>query len=250
MHEPRRARPESPLRLLHICSDYAKQRVYRELVTQLDALGVRQFIYVPVRSTAELDANRNDDLRQGDYRFSHVLKPRHRLFFRAKVRAVLRDLLSYVAPGDLDLTHAHFLYSDGAVALKIEERYGVPYVVTVRNTDVNVFMRYRPDLIKLCWKIVAHARHVVFIAPAYRELLIARAPSALREDLRRKARIVPNGVGDFWLGQGADREPVTREADTLRLLYVGDFSRNDSCRGPPQRSLGDDSHAGGRRWRR
>jgi glycosyltransferase involved in cell wall biosynthesis len=214
------------LRVLHICSDYAKQHVYRELVSHLDALGIAQFMYVPVRSHAELGVNRDDNLQRARYRFAHVLRPWHRVLFRTKVRTVLRDLLGHIDPGAIDVVHAHFLYSDGAVALKLHERYRLPYVVTVRNTDVNVFMRLRPDLSRLCWSIIANARNVIFITPAYRDLLLQRAPPAVRAHLERAARIVPNGVASYWLEQAPSRLPTRDAGEPLKLLYVGDFSRN------------------------
>lgn len=222
MNGPAQARPH----VLHLCSDYAKQHVYLELVRHLDALAVSQFVYVPVRSCAELGVNRDEHLRHVRYRFSHVLRPWHRLLFRTKLRTVTRDLLEHVAPAGVDLVHAHFLFSDGGVALGLHERFGTPYVVTVRNTDVNVFMRLRPDLAGICWRIVAAARNVVFITPAYRELMLERAPRALRAALRDKARIVPNGVASFWIEQAPPRERAESRERPLRLLYVGDFSAN------------------------
>lgn len=214
------------LRVLHLCSDYAKQHVYRELVSHLDALAIVQFVYVPVRSRAELGVNKDDSLRGATFRFSYVLRPWHRLLFRTKVRTVLGDLLTHVDPAAIDLVHAHFLYSDGAVALNLNERYGLPYVVTVRNTDVNVFMRFRPDLERLCWRIIERARHVVFITPAYLDLVLERAPQAVRDRLRRTARVVPNGVASYWIRHPPSPRPAREGGRPLRLLYVGDFSKN------------------------
>jgi glycosyltransferase involved in cell wall biosynthesis len=216
----------APLKVLHLCSDYAKQHVYRELVAHLDVRDVEQFVYVPVRSVGEIGVNRDDGLRRTTYRFSHVLRLWHRLLFRTKIDAVARDLVAHTDPSRFDLVHAHFLYSDGAVALKLRERFGVPYVVAVRNTDVNVFMRYRPDLARTCWRIVAGAANVVFITPAYLDVMLSRAPLALRAELKRKARIVPNGVAPFWIENAPPERPAARDGDTLKLLYVGDFSRN------------------------
>jgi glycosyltransferase involved in cell wall biosynthesis len=222
MSEPAEAR----LRVLHLCSDYAKQHVYLELVRELDALGIAQFVYVPVRTSAEVDVNRDDGLRHARYRFAHVLRPWHRLLFRTKLRTVMRDLLDHVDTVGVDLVHAHFLYSDGGVALRLNERFGTPYVVTVRNTDINVFMRLRPDLERTCWRIVAGAHNVIFITPAYLTLMLERAPRALRDDLKRKARIVPNGVASFWIEHPPSLEPAPAEGRPLRLLYVGDFTKN------------------------
>ena len=41
-----------------------------------------------------------------------------------------------------DIIHAPSLFSDGGLALKAHKEYGIPYVVAVRNTDINTFMKY------------------------------------------------------------------------------------------------------------
>jgi glycosyltransferase involved in cell wall biosynthesis len=146
--------------------------------------------------------------------------------FRSKIRRVVKDILSIVDPSSFDLAHAHFLYSDGAVARVLHERFGLPYIVAVRNTDVNVFMRFRPDLRWRCWDIVAHARHVVFLSPAYLDVLLRRAPTSVRANLAEKARVIPNGLSSFWMDQRHDETRKVRDDDVLKLLYVGELSKN------------------------
>jgi glycosyltransferase involved in cell wall biosynthesis len=214
--------------VLHLCSDYARQRLYGELVAQLDALGVRQFVYVPVRTAAEIGVNEARAALRASFRYAHVLRPRHRLLFRTKVRTIVADLLAHSDPEAFDVMHAHFLYSDGAVARRLHREYGVPYVVAVRNTDVNAFMRLRPDLRWICWDIVRNARRIVFLTPAYRAALLRRAPDEAREALERRSSVVPNGLDQFWLRDPAPERPA---GEPLRLLYVGDFTRNKNIAG-------------------
>jgi glycosyltransferase involved in cell wall biosynthesis len=215
--------------VLHICSDFAKQKVYSELVSHLDRLGVSQFVYVPVRSASELDVNRAEILARADYRYAHILRPRHRLMFRSKVRTVFRDLSRFVDLERAQIVHAHFLFSDGAVALQLLRSRGIPYLTAVRNTDVNAFLRLRPDLRPLCWEIIENAARIIFITPAYREVLLRAAPAGPRRSLESKSAIIPNGVAQRWL----DRRPAARARDVthLRLLYVGDFSKNKNIPG-------------------
>lgn len=213
-------------RVLHICSDFANQKVYPQLVKHLDAIGFEQAIYVPVRSADQIDRNRDDELTRAAYRYSHLLTPKHRLFFRQKVRVIVRDLLDSGYINSAGLVHAHFLYSDGAVALALHRLSGVPYTVSVRSTDINVFMRLRPDLKWLCRDIIALARSVVLLTPAYKDVLKRWLPRRAQGDFEKKVRVIPNGLAPPWL------EPPHRQppGECLRLLYVGDFSKNKNVK--------------------
>ena len=210
--------------VLHLCSDYAKQAIYSELVSRLDGLGVRQCVYVPVRSRFELDRNRKDGLSLTTFHYSHILRPIHRVLFRRKIKTVIEDIVVKVDPASLTLVHAHFMYSDGAAALALHKCFGLPYVVAVRNTDVNAFMRFRPDLDRLGREVLSRAQRVVLITPAYREIVLGRVPRHSRASLAAKIHIIPNGLAQFWLEHAPTHR--LRSAGELKLIYVGDFSRN------------------------
>lgn len=215
--------------VFHICSDYARQALYGELLRAIAAPGTRQFMYVPTRTAAELGVGRITDDPSIDFRFRHLLRPYHRLLFRTKVRRILSDVLSNTPVAQFRLVHAHFLYSDGAVARKLQKAHGLPYVVAVRNADLNAFMCYRPDLAAVRNDVLRHASRVVFLSPAYREAVVARLPPQLREIVLAKALVVPNGIGPDWLAEHA--AAATPPAGALRLLYVGDFTPNKNIAG-------------------
>jgi glycosyltransferase involved in cell wall biosynthesis len=210
-------------RVLHICADFANQRIWVHLISELRKAGATQAVYAAVRSAAE--AAWGDPALAGvPIHLRHILAPRHRILFRTKIRRIYRDLGATVDLSSFDVVHAHFLYSDGAVALRLKRERGIPYVAAVRNADVNAFMRFRPDLSGIRDDVLRGASKVVFLSPAYRDLVLARLSGSLAEDVSRKTLIVPNGVAPVWLTP-TKREPHN-VSDTLRLLYVGDFSRN------------------------
>lgn len=209
--------------ILHICSDYAKQRLYSELFSSLSVLGMQQFVYVPVRSAVEIEKYRLNDAKLR-FRYAQVLRKYHRLLFRLKTSTIFDDINRNVDLAQFGLVHAHFLYSDGAVARAIQRRTGIPYVVSVRNTDLNFFMKWRPDLRLICWDILRHASKVIFLSPTYSERMFALVPAEIRDILGTKAVIIPNGLDSLWLEHGMNCErPV---GSPLRVLYVGDFSAN------------------------
>lgn len=41
--------------------------------------------------------------------------------------------------GEINLIHAHTLFSAGYSALKLKKECGIPYITAVRNVDVNIF---------------------------------------------------------------------------------------------------------------
>jgi glycosyltransferase involved in cell wall biosynthesis len=209
--------------VLHLCSDYARQRLYPQLMSALDDAGVAQSVYVPVRTREETDVP--GPPRQ-NIRFyaRHVLRPYHRLLFTAKLRVVNADLAGVEDPRRFGLVHAHFLYSDGGVAHRLHVRYGLPYVAAIRNTDLNVFMRLRPDLRSTMHRIVASASGLIFLAPAYREQFLARLPEELARTVSGRCRVIPNGLEAPWLA--APPSAVDRTGAPLRVLYVGDFTPN------------------------
>jgi glycosyltransferase involved in cell wall biosynthesis len=209
--------------VLHLCSDYARQRLYPELFAAIHDAGIAQAVYVPVRTAAELAIARPPRSAIG-YHARHVLRPYHRLLFRTKVRDVHRDLLRLEDPHRYALVHAHFLFSDGAVAWRLAQHGGPPFIAAVRNTDLNVFMRVRPDLRGLMLRVATAAKALVFLSPSYREQFLARLPFGIARALEARCHVIPNGIDSLWL----EAPPPARRGylQPLKILYVGDFSAN------------------------
>ena len=63
-----------------------------------------------------------------------------------------------------DLTHPHLLTMEGELALRIKQRYGVPFVASVRATDFVLF-RFKPYMKRRYLEIVDAAERLVLIAP-------------------------------------------------------------------------------------
>ncbi len=211
-----------PRSVLHICADLARQSLYSRMFKAIAAQGIGQSVYAAVRSEQE-QGWQSEELDGIPVQVRRILLRRHRILFRSKIRSVAADIDRCYRLDQIGMIHAHFLYSDGAAAIALSEKYALPMIVAVRNTDVNFFMRYRPDLAGVRDRVLEHAKHIIFLNDAYRDRLTRILPSKLSSLVQKKARVIPNGLNPEWF-ETAVSPPL--EALPLRLLYVGDFSPN------------------------
>src|SRR5699024_474986 len=214
------------MNILHISNDFPNSSLYKQLVMHLDKLGLEQTIYSAVRSEQEASYN-PEELAHIEYHIKNILSLHDQLLFRLKIRKIFKDLCQYINVGDLKLVHAHTLYSDGAVALKIKQEYGIPYVVAIRNTGVNIFQKYRPDLRYRKDKILREASKVIFITPAYHDRLLSKLDENLKRDVKEKLITIPNGIDSFFLEHSGEND---KDNSSLKVLYVGKFIKRKNIK--------------------
>lgn len=212
------------INVLHICSDYSQQKLYRELILELSKKGIKQTVYVPVRSISEIGKYDIKGIENVKVIYSHILSFKHRLFYHLKIKSIFSDIEKQLDLNSFNIVHAHFLFSDGGVAYKIKTKYSIPYIVAIRNTDVNVFFKYMLHLRVFGCEIIKASKKIIFITPAYRSLIAERY---VPEKFSKKvidASIIPNGLSPVWLDDSMFN--CVKTLVPLKLLYVGDFSRN------------------------
>lgn len=213
------------MEILHICSDFAKQSIYNQLVTHLSKSGIDQKIYVPVRTKAEIDKNKNADLLNVEYQYSFILNKIDRINYFGKISKTFKDLTTHFDVSKVGLVHAHFLFSDGGIAYELYKRHQIPYIVAVRNTDLNAFFKYFIHLRKHALAILEHASQIIFLSEAYRiQLFDKYIPIHLKESFEKKSKVIPNGINKYWFTNEYFRVPS--EIKPQIILYVGDFTKN------------------------
>jgi len=126
-----------------------------------------------------------------------------------------RVLIDNFSLHDLDFIHAHGMYevAAGNVARLISERTGVPYVITLHGSDVNIVMRKRSATYV---RTLENASKCIFVSNA----LLEKAKSFGYSG--RNGIVIPNGY-DPNIFYPLDKDTVRKNLGVYRpnLKYVG-----------------------------
>lgn len=206
--------------VLHIANGFSTSQLYNELIRRLNDEYIRSIVIAPVYNLM------ND--KAYSYPVFQYLRDKS-LISRLRFYRKIDNIWSFVKENiseikNIDLIHAHTLFSDGAVALKANQEYGIPYIVAIRNTDINCFFKYFFFLHKLGHSILVNAKKIILLSPIYRQRLQSVIPHNIFEQIKDKIEVIPNGVNDFWIEnkQHDKHEPKK----SLRLIYCGMMDEN------------------------
>lgn len=217
------------MKILHICCNYADTKVFKSLFSHLAAQGVAQSVYVPEKRTGDMGKNLPED---GAYpvRYSLIVRPMDRLLYFTKARRALPDLLEKMDLADVTLVHAHTLFTDGGIAYRLHQRTGLPFVVTLRFSDIEYFFKYEPHLRPYALRMLRAASRVLFLSPVHRDRVLSRyVPAGDREAILKKSAVVPNGIEEAWLTGRPHALPEGR----LRIAFAGKLT----ARKQPERAM-------------
>lgn len=212
-------------RVLHLSNDFANSKVHSELYQQLDKLGVEQIVYSPIRNK-DLEGNNSFDGENTQIIYSYILRPLHRIFFNAKIDKIGKDVSKKIDLTQVAYVHATNLFSDGAVALYLKRHYGIPYIVAVRNTDLNAFLTYTPYLWWVHRAVIKEADKIVYITPMLQKRLINHfSLLGMRDVVRDKSIVVSNGINEYWLNN-----INTKIEHNHNICYAGIFDNNKNVK--------------------
>ena len=211
------------MRILYVCTYYHRAMVFRDSMNYLEARGNSVLAFNAVAVGAKVDEKYT---RIMDDKVVHkeCFGKLDRFFFRRKQKKIREAIEKNVKLTDFDLIHSHTLFNGGWATYQLHKRYGIPYVVSVRNTDLNVFMKI-PVFKSIARKILDNASGVLFLSEAYKEKLLSTCyRRSGREAVIGKCDVIPNGLEPYWLDHvSSGKESVH---DPLELLCVGKVDKN------------------------
>ena len=200
--------------VLHICCNLAGSTVFPQLFEALDAQGIEQIVFVPEKRAADL--NKNEPRGVKTVR-AMTVKQSDALFFFRKAQRSVPAIEKQIDLSGVTLIHAHTLFTDGSIAERLAKKRGLPYVVTLRYSDLSAIWKYEPHLRPMARRILRGAARVVCLGSAAREKVLGWFSGAARDALDEKLHVIPNGIDPAWL----DGEPRTAPHAPVRVGFAG-----------------------------
>ena len=215
------------MKVLHINVNYIVSSLHQIMIDHINQFGVESSVFVPTydRKKSIIDINNYVVI-------SECFNKWDRLFYYKKQNKIINSVLSNYDVNEFDLLHAYTLFTDGNVAMQLSKKYGIPYVVAVRNTDVNYFFKKLFFLRKHGISILENASAIFFLSPRYKDTVINHyVPDQIKESILKKSFIIPNGIDDFWHKNIYQRDvkAISHRIETskiLKCIYVGSIDSN------------------------
>lgn len=210
------------MRVLHLNTNYTYSALHQLMIEALEQTGnIDSHVFM-----STFNKNLGVVTPRKNVCVCECVRKRDRLFFFHKQRKIRKALEKNIKVAGFDLIHAYTLFTDGNCARSISRKYGIPYVVAVRNTDVNAFFRLQPHLHGRGVQIMRDAAAVFFLSEAYRRQVFEKyVPEKYREEIRKKTYIIPNGIDEFWFSH-APEGPKTLGQGPVKLIYAGRIDSN------------------------
>ena len=211
------------MNILFLCTFYHRAMIFHDAIQSLQPLGYKVKVFNAVAKGEKIEEKYRGIMDENVVHCECFQKYDRYTYFH-KQRKIRKALLREVEIGSYDLIHSHTFFNGGWVVKRIWKQFGIPYVVTVRNTDLNSFLRV-PGFRMIARSIAREAIAIQFLSEAYETAFLQKCFSqSERTAIKEKCRIIVNGAEAFWLENRG--KPKSPHSGTLRLICVGKIDRN------------------------
>ena len=201
--------------MLHICCNLAGSTVFAQLFEALRDEGLEQIVFVPEKRKRDMGKNQPEGV---ETLTALTVKRTDALFFANKAKRSVPAIENSVDLSRVKLIHAHTLFTDGSIALALHKKYNIPYIVTLRYSDIEVIWKYEPHLHGMAREILRRAHRVVFLSGAARDKVMNKwLHGKDRALVEAKTAIIPNGIAP----EGLDGEARANCETPLRVGFAG-----------------------------
>lgn len=218
------------MKILHINSYFATRPLHLKYVEALDRKLVEQIIYIPIGKVEDYYKFGNkDSLKYGKIIYSKCFNSISRIFWPLKMILIWNNFNRLIHFKDIQLVHAHSLIVNGLIAFFVNKKRSIPYVVTVRNSDINFFIKRSFIFRKIAEKILLNAESIITLSPAYKDVQIKTSVSSrVYNKIKDSITVIPNGIDDFWFNNNHIKNEKNNRTS---IIFVGEINKNKNLEG-------------------
>src|SRR5699024_6619492 len=205
--------------VLHINLNYNQSSLYEQLSNHLLMRGCNHNVFYPCIEGKAI-SNPPSYLIQPS-----ILNKYDRLFFNRRNKKIIDYMKLNSEFNNISLFHAHSLFSNGMIAYTLKKQFKIPYIVAVRDTDINVFFKKMKHLKHKGINILREADKIIFLSKPYKNYLLNKiVPKNMKYKLDKKIEVIPNGINPYWLdnlNSYTNVNSLPKKNNKIKILSVG-----------------------------
>lgn len=208
------------MNILHLNSNYLFTKIYANAIKNMDS-ELNHYIFNPLYR----NINYKNNMNNVNIYAPVILKKSDRLLTRYRLNKAIKYIENKDIIKNINIVHAHSLTNDGILAYKLSEKHNIPYILTIRNTDINYSLKYKKYNMRLYKNTLKNASLIIFPNNSYKKNLLNlfENDSVLREKLIN-SKVIPNGIDSYWHDNIYTN--VRSLKDEINLIYVGRIYKN------------------------
>lgn len=209
--------------ILYLCTYYHRAMIFRDAMNSLEKLGNTVTAFNAVAKHTAID-DKYKSIMDSKVVHKECFNKNDRYIYFLKQKKIALSIANNINLKEIELIHSHTLFNGGWAARNIHKKYDIPYIVSVRNTDINSFLKY-PAFKAVARKIINDSCGVQFLSAAYKERFIELCYPKDRKVIEGKCAVIANGVERFWLENIAEAKDI-QDRKAVSLLCVGKIDKN------------------------
>ena len=218
------------MKILYLCTYYHRAMIFRNSMDCLMARGHELMAFNAVARGSEEISETYKKIMDDKVVHSECFNRYDRYFFFCKQRKIVSAIEKSLPIETYDLIHSHTLFNGGWAARNLKKKYGLRYVVSFRNTDLNVFLKI-PFFRMIARRIVDDASGIQFLSLPYRDKFLDLCyKKSERQAVADKSVVITNGLEPFWLQNRASAPRIIKDSSQINLLCVGRIDRRKNVK--------------------
>lgn len=210
------------MKILHLCGNYIGNTFFSKWFDLMADDGFEQMVFVPYMRKCNNKKNyiENENI---SFKYKRIKTTLDRILYFEKINKYFKIAEKERCFDNVDIMHCHMLFTDGGVAYKANKKYGLPYITAVRDTDINIFMKYFLHVRVYAKKILFNAEKIIFISPSYVNKLRNYLSDEEFCEIENKIEVIPNGLSNYWIDES--KKYNKDSDDKIRLIQVGKIEK-------------------------